>query len=49
MFTAAADWYLANAVGFDTSYSPALVTMMREGVDALLSVTRTWERVSRKP
>jgi glycerol-1-phosphate dehydrogenase [NAD(P)+] len=40
MFTAAADWYLADAVGFDTSYSPALVTMMRDGVEALLSVTR---------
>ena len=30
MFTAAADWYLADAVGFDTSYSPTLVAMMRD-------------------
>jgi glycerol-1-phosphate dehydrogenase [NAD(P)+] len=37
MFTASADWYLANAVGYDTSYSPALVSMMRDGVEALLS------------
>lgn len=36
MFSAAADWYLANAVGFDTSYSPTLVSMMRDGVDDLL-------------
>jgi glycerol-1-phosphate dehydrogenase [NAD(P)+] len=39
MFTASADWYLANAVGFDTSYSPTLVSMMREGVDSLLSTS----------
>ena len=39
MFTASADWYLANAVGFDTSFSPALVSMMREGVDALIAVS----------
>lgn len=36
MFTASADWYLADAVGFDTSYSPTLVSIMREGVEALL-------------
>jgi glycerol-1-phosphate dehydrogenase [NAD(P)+] len=37
MFSAAADWYLSNAIGFDASYSPALVAMMRHGVDAVLS------------
>jgi glycerol-1-phosphate dehydrogenase [NAD(P)+] len=37
MFTAAADWYLADAVGFDTSYSPTLVSMMRDGIATLLS------------
>jgi glycerol-1-phosphate dehydrogenase [NAD(P)+] len=37
MFSAAADWYLADAVGFDTSYSPTLVSMMRDDLDALLS------------
>lgn len=37
MFSAAADWYLSSAVGFDPSYSPAIVAMMRRGVDALLS------------
>jgi glycerol-1-phosphate dehydrogenase [NAD(P)+] len=36
MFSAAADWYLANAVGFDTSYSPTLVAMMRDGIDDLM-------------
>ena len=36
MFTAAADWYLANAVGFDESYSPTLVAIMRDGVDSLI-------------
>jgi glycerol-1-phosphate dehydrogenase [NAD(P)+] len=39
MFTASADWYLANAVGFDTSFSPAIVSMMREGVDELLAAS----------
>ena len=36
MFTAGADWYLANAVGFDESYSPTLVAIMRDGVDSLI-------------
>jgi glycerol-1-phosphate dehydrogenase [NAD(P)+] len=39
MFSAAADWYLSSAVGFDASYSPAVIAMMRRGVDALLSVS----------
>jgi glycerol-1-phosphate dehydrogenase [NAD(P)+] len=39
MFTASADWYLASAVGFDASYSPTLVSMMRDRVDGLLSVS----------
>ncbi len=39
MFTAAADWYLATAVGFETSYSPTLVSMMREGAESLLSAS----------
>ena len=39
MFSAGADWYLADAVGFDTSYSPTLVTMMSRGVDALMSAS----------
>jgi glycerol-1-phosphate dehydrogenase [NAD(P)+] len=37
MFSAAADWYLADAVGFDTSYAPTLVSVMRDGVDDLIS------------
>ncbi len=39
MFSAAADWYLSSAVGFDASYSPAVVSMMRHGVDDLLSAS----------
>lgn len=39
MFTAAADWYLASAVEFDTSYSPTLVEMMRSDLDALMSAS----------
>jgi glycerol-1-phosphate dehydrogenase [NAD(P)+] len=39
MFSAAADWYLSSAVGFDASYSPAVVSMMRQGVDSLLSAS----------
>lgn len=37
MFTAGADWYLSNAVGFDTSYSATITSLMRDGVDELLS------------
>ena len=37
MYTAAADWYLADAVGFDTSYSPTIVAMMRSDIASLLS------------
>jgi glycerol-1-phosphate dehydrogenase [NAD(P)+] len=36
MFSAAADWYLAGAVGFDTSYSATPVSMMRHDVDELV-------------
>ena len=36
MYTAAADWYLADAVGFDTSFSIDVVEMMRVGSDDLL-------------
>jgi glycerol-1-phosphate dehydrogenase [NAD(P)+] len=39
MFSAAADWYLSSAAGFDASYSPAVVSMMRQGVDSLLSAS----------
>jgi glycerol-1-phosphate dehydrogenase [NAD(P)+] len=37
MFTAGADWYLSNAVGFDTSYSETVASLMRNGVDELLA------------
>jgi len=40
MFSAAADWYLASAVGFDPSYSPTVVTLMRRHNDDLLSRCR---------
>jgi glycerol-1-phosphate dehydrogenase [NAD(P)+] len=39
MFSASADWYLSDAVGFDTSFSPTLVTMMRQNLDQLLKVS----------
>jgi glycerol-1-phosphate dehydrogenase [NAD(P)+] len=39
MFSATADWYLSSAVGFDASYSPAVVSMMRRDVDSLLSAS----------
>jgi glycerol-1-phosphate dehydrogenase [NAD(P)+] len=32
-FTAAADWQLASIVGFDPSYSPTAVTVLRAGID----------------
>lgn len=37
MFTAAADWYLSNAVGFDHSFSSTLVTFMRQDFDRLVA------------
>lgn len=37
MFTAGADWYLGNAIGYDTSFSSAITSLMRREVDDLLS------------
>lgn len=37
MFTAPADWYLANAVGMDTSYDPGVIALFRDGAEALLA------------
>jgi glycerol-1-phosphate dehydrogenase [NAD(P)+] len=36
MFTAAADWYLAAAAGFDTSYSATVVRVLRHGAAEVL-------------
>jgi glycerol-1-phosphate dehydrogenase [NAD(P)+] len=36
MFTAPADWYLANAVGLDDSYDPVVVGLFRDGAEGLL-------------
>jgi glycerol-1-phosphate dehydrogenase [NAD(P)+] len=36
MFSAAADWYLSSAVGFDTSYSSTLTSLMRRNIEDLL-------------
>ncbi len=38
MFSAAADWYLAKAVGFDASYSPAVISLMRRDSERLFSM-----------
>jgi glycerol-1-phosphate dehydrogenase [NAD(P)+] len=40
MFSAGADWYLANAVGIDDSFSSTPVTMMRRNVDELIACSR---------
>jgi glycerol-1-phosphate dehydrogenase [NAD(P)+] len=40
MFSAAADWYLSCAVGFDTSYSSTLTSLMRRDIDDLLLAAR---------
>jgi glycerol-1-phosphate dehydrogenase [NAD(P)+] len=39
MFSAAADWYLSKAVGFDTSFSPTLVSLMRRDLDELVATS----------
>jgi glycerol-1-phosphate dehydrogenase [NAD(P)+] len=44
MFTASADWYLSDAIGFDTSFSPTLVTMMRRDLDQLVKVSSDLSR-----
>ena len=36
MFTAPADWYLANATGMDDTFDPGIVALFREGADAVL-------------
>jgi glycerol-1-phosphate dehydrogenase [NAD(P)+] len=36
MFSAGADWYLASAVGIDSSFSATITTLMRDGVDDVL-------------
>jgi len=40
MFTAPADWYLANLLGMDDSYSPTVVALAREQGPALLEAAR---------
>ena len=37
MFTAPADWYLANAVGLDPTYDSGVVALFREGAEGLLA------------
>ena len=37
MFTAPADWYLANAVGSDDTYDPGVVGLFRDGADRLMT------------
>ena len=49
MFSAAADWYLASVVGFDTSYSSAVVDFMRRDVDSLLARASELGRAEEAP
>jgi glycerol-1-phosphate dehydrogenase [NAD(P)+] len=44
MFTAAADWYLAAAAGFDASYSPTVVRVLRQGTTELLGAAEGLRR-----
>ena len=37
MFTAPADWYLADAVGMASDFDPGIVSLFREGADGLLA------------
>lgn len=48
MFSAAADWYLSNAVGFDTSFSPALVSLMRRDLHELVEASSDLGRGERE-
>ena len=38
MYSASADWYLSSALGFDTSFSPTLVSLMRRDMGELVSM-----------
>jgi glycerol-1-phosphate dehydrogenase [NAD(P)+] len=38
-FTAAADWRLASIVGFDSSYSPTAVAVLRTGIDRAVAAS----------
>jgi glycerol-1-phosphate dehydrogenase [NAD(P)+] len=38
MYTAPADWYLASAIGFETSYAPTLVGLVRQHGARLLEI-----------
>jgi glycerol-1-phosphate dehydrogenase [NAD(P)+] len=48
MFTAPADWYLANLLGMDDSYSPTVVALAREQGPALLEAARLVPKADRE-
>jgi glycerol-1-phosphate dehydrogenase [NAD(P)+] len=47
MFTAPADWYMANLLGMDDSYSPSVVALAREQGPALLEAARLVPKADR--
>ena len=49
MFTAPGDWYLATAIGMDTSYDADIVALYREGADALLDSAGRLPTIAQDP
>lgn len=49
MFTAPADWYLANATGMDDSFDPEIVALFRDGADAVLDSASRMPTIASDP
>jgi glycerol-1-phosphate dehydrogenase [NAD(P)+] len=49
MFTAPADWYLANATGMDDTFDPVVVDLFRDGADDVLDSASRMRTIDRDP
>ena len=49
MFTAPADWYLANATGMDDAFHPEVVALFRDGADDLLRAAPRMRTIGHDP
>lgn len=49
MFTAPADWYLANATGMDDTFDPQVVALFRDGADDVLGSASRMRSIADDP
>ena len=49
MFTAPADWYLAQATGMDDTFDPDVVALFRDGAEPLLHAARRMPSIATDP